>query len=322
MSQCEQFVARAQKRLAAHDEERVRLVSELQEGESRLARLREAATVARDVPVPQPVQPEAGVQVARLEEMVKVLQDERDAGVPSPGKPLRIVNIGRGEDQRVDQCPLPGRWRQGRQIVFSTRHHRAQDQCGAERFDRARCKKKSSVERTNHIHGGQQGQLSKGSFCFDDAQVDGEHGGSRLPVARRITTWGLRGVRVGEASHPGQLRRHMSRPIEGRDVTPRMHPAAGATQVDEDSDVLDVTHVSQRPRRGRRRVSSDSDVPLVRGSRFAVLTESDDESDPLIRPTGQTRNEDDVNTVPSIFKVLLPRIWERLVGMPSRWSST
>ena len=34
LSQCEQFVARAQKRLAAHDEERVRLVSELQEGES------------------------------------------------------------------------------------------------------------------------------------------------------------------------------------------------------------------------------------------------------------------------------------------------
>ena len=32
-----------------------------------LARLREAATVARDVSVPQPVQPDAGVQVARLE---------------------------------------------------------------------------------------------------------------------------------------------------------------------------------------------------------------------------------------------------------------
>ena len=63
------FVARAQKRLAAHNEERVRLVSELQEGESRFARLREAAAVARDVPVPQPVQPDAA-------RMVKVLQDE------------------------------------------------------------------------------------------------------------------------------------------------------------------------------------------------------------------------------------------------------
>ena len=65
-------------------------------------------------------------------------------------------------------------------------------------------------------------------------------------------------MQVGEASHAGPPQRHMSRPIEGRDVTPRMHPAEGATQVDEDSDVLDVTHVLQRPRRGRRRVSSDS----------------------------------------------------------------
>ena len=69
--------------------------------------------------------------------------------------------------------------------------------------------------------------------------------------------------------------------------------------MDEDSDVLDVLHVSQRSSRRRRRVSSDSDVPLVRGSSFSVLTESDDESDPLIRPTGQTRNEDDVFTVPA-----------------------
>ena len=35
VSQCEQFVSRAQKRLVAHDEEWGRLVSELQEGESR-----------------------------------------------------------------------------------------------------------------------------------------------------------------------------------------------------------------------------------------------------------------------------------------------
>ena len=48
---------------------------------------------------------------------------------------------------------------------------------------------------------------------------------------------------------------------------------------EEDSDVADATQVLQRPRRVGRRVSSDSDVPLVRGSRFAVLTESDDLSD-------------------------------------------
>ena len=41
--------------------------------------MQEAAAMARDVPVPQPVQPDPGVQVARLEEMVKALKDERDA---------------------------------------------------------------------------------------------------------------------------------------------------------------------------------------------------------------------------------------------------
>ena len=46
----------------------------------------------------------------------------------------------------------------------------------------------------------------------------------RFPAQRRITTWGFRGVRVGEASRPGAARRHMSRPIEGRDVTTRLHP--------------------------------------------------------------------------------------------------
>ena len=74
----------------------------------------------------------------------------------------------------------------------------------------------------------------------------------------------------------------------------------GSTQVDEVSDVA-ATQVLHRPRRVGRRVSSDSDVPLVRGSRFAVLTESDELSDnePLMCPAGQTRDEDDINTVPA-----------------------
>ena len=52
----------------ALDEERARLVLELQEGESRLARLREAAAIVREAPVPQPVlQSDPG---ARLEETI------------------------------------------------------------------------------------------------------------------------------------------------------------------------------------------------------------------------------------------------------------
>ena len=40
LAQCEQFVTRAQKRVVASDEERVKLVSELEEGQARLQRLR------------------------------------------------------------------------------------------------------------------------------------------------------------------------------------------------------------------------------------------------------------------------------------------
>ena len=58
--------------------------------------------------------------------------------------------------------------------------------------------------------------------------------------------YGLREVRVGEASHPGPPRRRISRLVEGRDVIPRMH-FHGSTQVDEDSDVA-ATQVMCRPR--------------------------------------------------------------------------
>ena len=69
--------------------------------------------------------------------------------------------------------------------------------------------------------------------------------------------------------------------------------------MDEESDgSLQEAHQS---RRARRRVSSNSDAPLIRRSRFAVLTESDDESEPLIRAAIPSRNEDVVNS-PSIFR--------------------
>ena len=118
----------------------------------------------------------------------------------------------------------------------------------------------------------------------EDIRVDGRQGVLRFPAQRRITTWCFRGVWVGEASHPGPPRRHMSRPIEGRDVT--HHSIWTVMPVDDDSD---APH-PQVQGRVRRRVA--------RGSRFAVLTESDRESDnaPLILSTGQRRSQDDVNT--------------------------
>ena len=60
LAQCEQFVTRAQKRLAALDEERVKLVSELEEGQARLQRLR-VETAQR----PQETNPTAPVPPGR-----------------------------------------------------------------------------------------------------------------------------------------------------------------------------------------------------------------------------------------------------------------
>ena len=68
-----------------------------------------------------------------------------------------------------------------------------------------------------------------------------------------------------------------------------------------------LTHKSSRvrevqfPRRRRRRVLSDDDVPLVARGKFAALTENDHESDeePLIRPTDQRSGQDEANTIPA-----------------------
>ena len=74
---CEQFVARAEKRLAIHDEERITLVKQLEDGKQRLLNLREEVSQS---PAPAPVQPtDWGAQVASLQQMVNTLQSERDA---------------------------------------------------------------------------------------------------------------------------------------------------------------------------------------------------------------------------------------------------
>ena len=74
---CEQFVARAEKRLPTHDEERITLVKQLEDGKQRLLKLREEVSQS---PAPAPDQPtDWGAQVASLQQMVNTLQSERDA---------------------------------------------------------------------------------------------------------------------------------------------------------------------------------------------------------------------------------------------------
>ena len=76
LSQCEQVVSRAEKRLSLHDEARAQLVQELEDGLKRLQKLREE--VSQSQPRPQPPA-DWRAQLTSLQQMVNTLQSERDA---------------------------------------------------------------------------------------------------------------------------------------------------------------------------------------------------------------------------------------------------
>ena len=78
LAQCEQFETRAQKRLAALDEERVKLVSELEEGQARLQRLLvETAQRPQETNPTAPVPPpDWAAELQRLQSFVSQLQEE------------------------------------------------------------------------------------------------------------------------------------------------------------------------------------------------------------------------------------------------------
>ena len=75
ISQTELYLERARKRLTAHDETRQALVTDVEEHEVRLERLRTAAIAAESVPLPR----SSSEQVQNLQQMVNQLQEERDA---------------------------------------------------------------------------------------------------------------------------------------------------------------------------------------------------------------------------------------------------
>ena len=70
----------------------------------------------------------------------------------------------------------------------------------------------------------------------------------RMPVCKRITRWGLRGVRIGEASNPG----------------PKKSFSKGV-------------HWS-RKRQQRTLLDSDSDAPLITRGRFGFLSSDDEDT--------------------------------------------
>ena len=78
ISQTESCLERARKRLTAHDEARQALVTDVEESEARLERLRAAAVAAESVPLPRSSS-EVQNQVQNLQQRVNQLQEERDA---------------------------------------------------------------------------------------------------------------------------------------------------------------------------------------------------------------------------------------------------
>ena len=91
ISQTESYLERARKRLTAHDAARQTLVTDIEQSEGRLERLRAAAADA--IPRPRPPA-DVETQVQGLQQMVNQLQEERDALVRElHGAPLESPRV-------------------------------------------------------------------------------------------------------------------------------------------------------------------------------------------------------------------------------------
>ena len=93
IKECEEFIAREEKRLVLHDHYRTKLASDLEDGRNRLQHLRTVAEATLQTPGPVPqAPPDWGAQIRSLQQMVNQLQEERDAlmcvtGQSPPKKP-------------------------------------------------------------------------------------------------------------------------------------------------------------------------------------------------------------------------------------------
>ena len=78
ISHTESYLERARKRLTAHDAARQTHVTDTEESEGRLERLRAAAAAADAIPQPRPPT-DMETHLQGLQQMVNQLQEERDA---------------------------------------------------------------------------------------------------------------------------------------------------------------------------------------------------------------------------------------------------
>ena len=182
VTECKSFIARAEKRVAALDVQRAQEMASLEEGRARLIRLESAVLEAPQVVMPPP---EASSEVLQLRELVSQLQaqirgpDHQD--VPCMPIAKRPCRSGQGSGP-VPVMPryIPAElsaWMGERQADL---HDALADggQCSSPR---------------DHFQAVRRGGAHGGDHRRDDAVR------TRVINAR----YGLRGVRVGEASHPG-----------------------------------------------------------------------------------------------------------------------
>ena len=175
LAQCEQFVSCTQKRLAALDEERAKLVSELEEGEARLQRLRvETAQRHQDANPAAPAPPPDWAAELQLRSLVTQLQEER-------------IQLG---PRHLEEELQDLRWE-----VDALRHER--DSLVAER-------EAVGSDTTVGVTGPSSDRMA---HLIEEGNMKRHKMEAALTKTARH---GLRGVRVGEASHPGppkELRR-------------------------------------------------------------------------------------------------------------------
>ena len=200
--QTESYLERARKRLTAHDEARQALVTDVEESEGRLERLRAAAVAAESVPLPRSSS-EAQNQLQNLQQMVNQLQEERDALARElQGAPVERPKVRQRLSHAYGACmipPMPTTIPRDLNDWMQERHGELQ-------------------EAMNEGHNSKVLELTSMLSNAAEKMCDDRRQDVLIDESRSHSRYGLRGVRVGEASHPGPPRRQSSRPIAGRDV--------------------------------------------------------------------------------------------------------
>ena len=219
-SQTESHLERARKRLTAHDAARQTLVTDTEQSEGRLERLRAAAATADAILRPRPPA-EVETQVQGLQQMVNQLQEERDVLVRElHGAPMERPRVRQrlSRAHRSGVIPpmpilIPGDVDAGTPWRSAGRHER-REQWEDPRVD-----------------------INVVECCREDGKDDRRSDNDTLTKERSRSRYGLRGVRIGEASHQGPrlLRRYPGvqrvhdissdeKPLipSGRNVVPRL----------------------------------------------------------------------------------------------------